>query len=82
MNALITASLSKTPLSPHSKISKTLPRSMHTPWSVEGVGEEGPIPGRRHTVGASSNITKESFFEIDSGTYEQPTDALVRVVVF
>ena len=79
MNALITASVSKNTLSPPVKATKSLPRSMHSPWNDEGSTEDGSQSStRRHTVGPSSKITKQSYIEIDIGTYEQPTDVLVR----
>ena len=78
MNALMTASLSKNALSPPSKATKSLPRSMHIPWSEEGVTDENAQP-RRHTVGPSSKIAKEAYIEIDIGTYEQPADVMVRL---
>ncbi len=78
MNALITASVAKNPLSPPAKAIKSLPRSMHIPWNEEGAADEGSQT-RRHTVGPTSKITKESYIEIDFGTYEQPADVMVRL---
>ena len=78
MNALITASVAKNYLSPLAKASKSLPRSAHTPWNEEGAADEGS-QSRRHTVGPTSKITKESYIEIDIGTYEKPTDIMVRL---
>ena len=77
MNALMPASLSKNPLSPPSKHTKSLPRSVHTPWNEDGNVDEGS-QSRRHTVGPSSKVTKQSYVEIDFGTYEQPADVMVR----
>ena len=77
MNALITASVSKNPVSPPAKAAKSLPRSMHTPWTEEGVSDDGS--SRRHTVGAAPNVARETFVELDIGTYEAPTDVMVRL---
>lgn len=71
MNAIMPASLS-----PPGKHTRSLPRSMHTPWNEDGNADE-VSPSRRYTVGPTSKVTKRSYIEIDFGTYEQPADVMV-----
>lgn len=78
MNALITASVAKNPLSPQQKQGKSLQHGVNIPWEKEDGSDDQP-EGRRHTFASYSAHQPHDLWEnYDVGMYEQPTDAMVR----